>query len=213
MSTVKLVWATPNIDDILAYIARVSNPDGQDKPVGDLFNYMMKAGHSSPFQMANVCVELNTTRDISRQVLRHWTILPQEFSQRYQVIGALGDMEFREFRTQHAKNRQLSLEVDAEDPRHAEWKQKQAAVIAAVNDAYEWCLANGGAKEVARIVLPEGMTPTRLYLNAPIRTWIFYLRERLGEGTQKEHRVVARQMMEVIRKEAPIVIRAFFPDL
>lgn len=212
MSEVKLVWATPNLDDVLAYIARVSNPDGQDKPVGELFNYMMREGHSSPFQMANVCVEVNTTRDIGRQMLRHWTMMPQEFSQRYQVVGKLGEFEFREFRAQHPQNRQLSVEIPDSDPRHAEWRRKQEAVLAAVEDAYQWCLSNHGAKEVARIVLAEGMTPTRIYFNAPMRTWIFYLRERLRDSTQKEHRIVAQQIMSVVRKCAPVTIRAFFPD-
>ncbi len=208
---VKLVWATPDIDGILAYIARVSNPDGQDKPVGKLFTYMMNEGHSSPFQMANVCVEVNTTRDIGRQMLRHWTMLPQEFSQRYQVVNKLGDFEIREFRLAHPTNRQASIEVPADDPLAVEWTERQQRVIDMVKENYEWCLANGGAKEVARVILPEGNTPSRLYFNAPMRTWIFYLKQRLHESTQKEHRLVAEALMRVLREAAPLTIDAFFP--
>jgi len=208
---VKLVWATPDIDGHLAYIARVSNPSGQDKPVGTLFDYMMREGHTSPFQMANVCVEVNTTRDIGRQMLRHWTLLPQEFSQRYQTIDKLGEFEIREFRLAHPTNRQASIEVPPDDPRYREWGRRQERLAALVKENYEWCLANGGAKEVARVVLPEGMTPSRLYFNGNMRTWIFYLKSRLHESTQKEHRDVALEVLAVLRQVAPVVMDAFFP--
>lgn len=213
MHSAKLVWATPNLDDVLAYIARVSNPDGQDKPIGGLFLHMMKEGHSSPFQMANVCVEVNTTRAIGRQLLRHWTAMPQEFSQRYAAVGKLGDFVWQEFRLQHDKNRQMSVDVPPDDLRCAVWLEKQEAVLKAVEDAYSWALANGGAKEIARAVLPEGMTPTRMYFNAPVRTWIFYLKERLnGSATQKEHVAVATDIFRICSEVAPVTFGTFFPD-
>jgi thymidylate synthase (FAD) len=212
MNQVKIQWATPDIDKQIMFMARVSNPEGQDSENIRLLYYCMEEGHVSPFDMANVCVEINTARDIGRQALRHSSIKPQEFSQRYQTVDKLDDFIFREFREQHPKNRQLSVEVPADDWRHTEWQRKQAAVIAAVEAAYEWCLSNGGAKEVARIVLPEGMTPSRLYFNGTMRSWIFYLKQRLHESTQKEHRLIAQQVLDVLRTAAPITMHAFFGD-
>lgn len=206
-----LQWATPDIDKQIMFMARVSNPEGQDSEKIRLLYYCMEEGHVSPFDMANVCLEVNTPRDIARQALRHDSIKKQEFSQRYQTVDKLDEFVIREFREQHAVNRQLSVEVQADDPRHAEWERRQRAVIAAAEDAYRWCLVNGGAKEVARVVLPEGLTPSRLYFNGTMRSWIFYLKQRLHPSTQKEHRLVAEEILALLRTVAPITMDAFFP--
>lgn len=211
-SEVKLVWATENIDGLLAYIARVSNPKNQDNPsVEGLLRYMMREGHVSPFDMCNVTLEFNTTRDIGRQALRHYSIRPQEFSQRYQTVDVLGDFVTREFRAQDIKNRQASIDVPNDDPLAVEWQRRQQEVIDLVKEHYEWCLQVGGAKEVARVILPEGLTPSRLYFNGTMRSWIFYLKSRLDPSTQKEHRELAKQVLSVLESVAPITMNAFFP--
>lgn len=213
MSKVKLIWVTPDAEALLAYIARVSNPLNQDNPNFEkLFKHMMENGHASPFQMVNMCIEVNTTRDIGRQMLRHWSMMPQEFSQRYQTVTELGDFELREFRLQDLKNRQASIEVEEDDPRAVEWAERQARLVDLVKESYKWCLENGGAKEVARVVLPEGLTPTRMYFNAPIRSWIFYLRSRIDISTQKEHRLIANQILELFKQVVPTVYGAFFTE-
>lgn len=211
-NTVKLIWATPDIDAQLAYIARVSNPNNQENEnIEGLLRFMLKNGHVSPFDMCNVCVELNTTRDIGRQALRHWSIKPQEFSQRYADVGQLGAFVTREFRLQDTDNRQASIDVPTDDPRHAQWQQMQVRVLEAADAAYDWCLKNGGAKEVARVVLPEGLTPTRMYFNGSVRSWLFYLKERLAMATQKEHRLLAQQIVKIMFTIAPITFSAFLP--
>lgn len=210
MTHCKLQWATPDVDKQIMFMARVSNPANQQSESIRLLYYCMEEGHVSPFDMANVAIEVDTTRDIGRQLLRHSSAKFQEFSQRYATVDQLDTFVLREFRTQHPTNRQLSDCLDEADPRHAEWVKKQEAVIAAVEDAYKWCLANGGAKEVARVVLPEGLTPSRLYVNGTMRTWIFYLKQRLHESTQKEHREVAQQILGILREVAPVTMDAFF---
>ena len=210
--TVKLVWATPEADKQLAYIARVSAPANQaNESIEGLLRYMMREGHVSPFDMANVCLEINTPRDIGRQALRHSSIKPQEFSQRYSDVSALGDFVTREFRLQDTKNRQASIKVDPSDPRAVEWQARQLRLLDIVREDYKWCLDNGGAKECARVVLPEGLTPSRLYFNGTIRSWIHYLQSRMHESTQDEHRVIAQQVLEVLRGVAPVTMEAFFP--
>ena len=147
--TVEVVWVTPDAEKHLAYIARVSNPDNQE--TGDaskLIAYLIKHKHWSPFEMVSVCLEVNTARDIGRQALRHNPRV-QEFSQRYQTVDKLDGFVYREFRKQDKKNRQKSIDVPEDDPRHLQWKAQQEKVIRACSEAYEWCIANGGAKEVA----------------------------------------------------------------
>ena len=156
MSIVKLQWATPDIDKQIMYMARVSNPAGQDSENVRLLYYCMKEGHVSPFDMANVCVEVNSPRDIIRQALRHSSIKPQEFSQRYQTVDKLDDFVLREFREQHPTNCQLSIEVPSEDPRHDEWLRRQQHIIDVVTEHYNWCLSNGGASELAREATGRG---------------------------------------------------------
>lgn len=213
MSEVKLRWATPNIDAEIAYQARVSNPDNQDNPeFARLLNYCMRNGHVSPFEMANLCVQIDTTRDISRQILRHRSFSFQEFSQRYEDAGKLGDMVKRECRLQDTTNRQSSLECDhlPEHKKHFASLQQQVWKLA--ESAYHLALSNGIAKEQARALLPEGLTPTRLYMNGNIRSWIFYLKQRLDPTTQKEHRIVAEQVLAVLREVAPVTAAAFFGE-
>jgi thymidylate synthase (FAD) len=210
--TVKLQWATPDIDKQIMFMARVSNPDNQDSENIRLLYYCMEEGHVSPFDMASACLEIDTTRDIGRQALRHGSMKPQEFSQRYQTVDKLGEFVRREFRSQHPTSRQLSVDAPDDDPRHAQWLEKQNKVIEAAQDAYDWCLANDGAKEVARVVLPEGLTPSRLYFNGTMRSWIFYLKQRLHITTQKEHRAIAQGVLEALRPVAPITMAAFFPE-
>jgi thymidylate synthase (FAD) len=208
---VKLVWATEDLDAKLAYIARVSNPDNQNNQnIKGLLNYMLREGHVSPFEMANVCLEINTTRDIARQALRHKSFGIQEFSQRYAEVNKLGEFVKKEFRLQDSKNRQASIDITSTDPRQDEWEVHQQRVIDAAKAAYEWCIANGGAKEVARVVLPEGLTLSRMYFNGTMRSWIFYLESRLHESTQKEHCNLAKEILAVLRTVAPITMSAFF---
>ena len=210
---VKLIWATPNADELLAYIARVSNPANQENPnIEGLLEHMMKEGHSSPFTMVNMCVELNTTRDISRQALRHWSLQFQEFSQRYQSVDKLGGMVMRECRMQDTVNRQNSLPCD--DGSLIEWFAAQQAFIWQVsNAAYESALKQGVAKECARVFLPEGLTPTRMYINGNLRSWIHYLRSRTHESTQKEHRTSAHLILDLMREVAPVTTRTFFGEV
>jgi thymidylate synthase (FAD) len=215
--TVKLVWATPDADRMIASIARVSNPSNQaNTNIEGLLNYMMREGHVSPFEMVNACVEINTTRDIGRQILRHRSFSFQEFSQRYADIDLLGDMVFRECRLQDKKNRQNSISIDtANDEQRVfalRWGAKQAAIIESSIEAYKWAIERGIAKEQARALLPEGLTPSRLYMNGTMRSWIHYLQSRLHPSTQKEHREIAERLLEILREIAPVTMKAFFDD-
>lgn len=207
--SVSLVWATPDIDRHLAYIARVSNPDGQTKPVGTLLEYMLREGHSSPFEMANVCMEINTTRDIARQILRHRSFSFQEFSQRYQDVSKLGSMQKRECRMQDPKNRQNSVPPTSQQTVNI-WEALQFELIENATRAYRIALDAGIAKEQARALLPEGLTPSRVYMNGTMRSWIFYLKQRLHPSTQKEHRQVAEGALAVLRMVAPVTVEAVF---
>lgn len=212
MSKVNLMWATENADFMIAKMARVSNPDNQDNAeFKRLLNYLMKHNHVSPFEMASMCIQIDTTRDISRQILRHRSFTYQEFSQRYEDAGKLGDMVERECRLQDVKNRQSSLECDDFDTAHT-FSRAQESVWGYAVDAYQLALQNGIAKEQARALLPEGLTPTRLYMQGTLRSWIHYIQVRAGEETQKEHRVIAQGALEVLRQVAPITASAFFGD-
>ncbi len=211
MSNVKIQWATPDIDKQIMFMARVSNPENQDSERVRLLYYCMEEGHVSPFDMANVCMEINTTRDIGRQVLRHKSFYFQEFSQRYASVDALPESELRECRLQDTKNRQNSLGTDDLDLIEA-WRIRQDMVMAAAMRNYQWALEKGIAKEQARALLPEGLTSSRLYMNGTLRSWIFYLKQRLHESTQKEHRLIAEQALSELRKVAPITMAAFFGE-
>ena len=211
---VSIVWATPEIDAILGYIARVSNPDNQrNRTVSQLLSSMLNEGHWSPFTMANICLEINTTRDISRQLLRHSSIHPQEFSQRYQDVGKLPPVEPRECRLQDKKNRQASLtltgETDEEQGLARWWEQMQIEVQTNTTDIYNKALAFGIAKEQARAILPEGLTPTRLYMNGNIRSWLTFLIQRLDWTTQQECRELAYDVEALLKELCPTVMDAF----
>ena len=218
MQQVKVMWATPDADEQIAYIARVSNPKNQaNQNITGLLQYMIKHGHVSPFEMANVCLEISTTRDIARQILRHRSFSFQEFSQRYQSVDQLGEFEYRECRFQDTKNRQNSLDADYKIDKQRQvayqWEVLQGAIIRKTTEAYMWALEQGIAKEQARAILPEGMTPSRMYMNGTLRSWIFYLQQRLDVSTQKEHREIAKLALQQLRTVAPVTINAFFPEL
>lgn len=209
--SVKLQWATPDIDQQILYMARVSNPDNQRSENTRLIAYLMEHGHVSPFEMANVCIEIETTRDIGRQILRHRSFSFQEFSQRYQDAGKLGTIVNRECRLQDTKNRQNSLEC-TDDKLRMEWESLQHRVERTAVNAYRQALDLGIAKEQARALLPEGLTMSRMYMNGNMRSWIFYLKQRLDPTTQKEHRELAEQVLQVLRGVAPITMDAFFEE-
>lgn len=206
MSQVKLIWATPGGDWNIAYMARVSNPDNQDNPeYSKLIGYLMKHKHWSPFEMVNACLEITTTRDIARQILRHRSFSFQEFSQRYAVADGY---EYAEARLQDNKNRQNSIEIeDRELQRY--WNELQIDVLVQAKRSYEAALKAGIAKEVARKVLPEGITTSKMYMNGTLRSWLHYISVRTDPSTQKEHRIVAEQCKELLAKEFPKVMEAY----
>lgn len=206
----KLVWATHEADNIVAYIARVSSPvNQQNESIEGLLRYMQREGHVSPFTMANFCIEVNTTRAIARQILRHWSLMPQEFSQRYADSSVLDGFVISECRLQDSKNRQNSFE-DADDDLAVWWQEQQEEIAAKAAEVYAAAIANGIAKEQARNILPEGLTPSRLYFNGNLRSWIFYLKERLKVSTQKEHRMIALDTAKIFQQVSPVVFNAFF---
>ena len=188
--------------DLVAYCAKVSNPAAQDNmsTAPKLLKYLADNAHWSPFEMVSVCIEIITTRDIARQILRHRSFSFQEFSQRYADPSALGDMYTpREARLQDKKNRQNSVEV--EDMRLQErWEEWQGHVQGAAQEAYNWAIQHGIAKEQARVVLPEGNTISKLYMAGTLRSWIHYVELRSGNGTQKEHKEIAVAIGEIIKE-------------
>ena len=197
-----------NIQDLIAYAARVSNPANQanTKTTPKLLDYLIKHKHWSPFEMASACIEIETTRDIARQLLRHRSFSFQEFSQRYADIRDLDDnFVVREARLQDPKNRQNSIQNN--DPAlEDEWANKQLAIIEMVKMTYDWAIENGIAKEQARAILPEGNTVSRLYVNGTIRSWIHYIELRSANGTQQEHMDLALAVAEAIGKIYPSVV-------
>jgi thymidylate synthase (FAD) len=190
-------------------MARVSNPSNQDMTRGDekLIRYLIKNQHWSPFEMVNVVMEISTTRDIARQILRHRSFSFQEFSQRYADPTKDLGFDLREARLQDTKNRQNSIETEDSELK-SEWIIKQMSVIAEAKNAYEWAIENGIAKEQARAVLPEGNTQSRMYMNGSLRSWIHYCQLRMANGTQKEHMEVATECWEIIRDKFPNVVAA-----
>lgn len=209
MSSVSLVWVTPDADKLIAYMARVSNPanQGNEETAPRLIRYCIRKKHWSIFEMADLCVEVNTTRDIGRQILRHRSFSFQEFSQRYADVSALGDPVFREARLQDPKNRQSSIETDNFIFTEA-WKNVQSVVWESAFGAYRDALKMGIAKEQARALLPEGLTPTRFYMKGSARSWIHYCELRRGNGTQKEHAIVAEQAWSMFKSAMPMVAEA-----
>jgi len=210
--TATLIWATPDADKHIGYCARVSNPGNQDNPnVAGLLKYCAKNAHWSVFEMASACIEVSTTRDIARQILRHRSFSFQEFSQRYADATQLGEFAIRECRLQDNKNRQNSLETDDFDLT-IWWAAAQARMIGEAEFLYSEALKRGIAKEQARALLPEGLTPSKLYVNGTMRSWITFLQARLDPSTQKEHRLVAQDVLAVLRDVAPVTVSAFFGE-
>ena len=195
-----------SIQDLVAVCARVSNPSNQFNTDTSerLLKYLMKHKHWSPFEMVSVCMEIETTRDIARQILRHRSFSFQEFSQRY--ADPVKELTFvtREARIQDIKNRQNSLETE-DLVLKAEWEKKQLELINLAKETYQWAVSNGIAKEQARAVLPEGNTVSKLYINGTLRSWIHYIELRAANGTQKEHSEIAKACAEVISKIAPFL--------
>jgi thymidylate synthase (FAD) len=203
--------------DLAAYCARVSNPANQlnSGTSEKLIRYLIKHAHWSPLEMVSACLEITTTRDIARQILRHRSFSFQEFSQRY--ANPVEDLAFvlRDARLQDTKNRQNSIDIDlkTDDGRRLayQWEQMQKGVIEKSKDAYTWAIEHGIAKEQARAVLPEGNTVSRLYMNGTIRSWIHYIQLRAANGTQKEHILVANECAKAIAKIFPMATE-FLPE-
>ena len=194
-----------DVQDLVAYCARVSNPQNQinSETAPKLLDYLIKHKHWSPFEMCSATLEVETTRDIARQFLRHRSFSFQEFSQRYADIRSFDDsFVIREARLQDEKNRQNSVETNDEKLQRT-WEQQQRRVIEASKQAYNWAIKNGIAKEQARAVLPEGNTVSRLYVNGTIRSWIHYIELRSGNGTQLEHMELAQEIGRIISKIFP----------
>ena len=194
-----------NLLEQVAFAARVSNPSNQNnnETAEKLVRYLIKHQHWSPLEMVSVCLEIETTRDIARQILRHRSFSFQEFSQRYADASQLG-FEVREARLQDNKNRQNSIDTDDKELRNI-WEERQLDVLIASKSAYQWALTNGIAKEQARAVLPEGITMSRMYMNGTLRSWVHYIQLRSSNGTQKEHREVAIECANVIEPIFPMI--------
>lgn len=215
LNTTKIVAVTnpfidgvKSADEFIAYTARVSNPSNQmnTETSEKLLKYCIRNKHFSIFEMVNVVMEINTTRDIARQILRHRSFSFQEFSQRY--ADPIKDLGFitREARLQDKKNRQNSIEVD--DVRLGQdWKGRQTYLIEIVKEQYNWAILNGIAKEQARVVLPEGLTLSRMYMNGTLRSWIHYCELRMSNGTQKEHQLIAESAWQDIGKYFTFLIK------
>lgn len=196
--------------DLVAYCARVSNPSNQlnTETSEKLIKYLIKHQHWSPLETVSVCLEIETTRDIARQILRHRSFSFQEFSQRYADPTQDLAFEYRDARLQDTANRQNSLALDFRNPDHRElsrlWLEKQQAVLKAAREAYSWATQNGIAREQARAVLPEGLTVSRLYMNGTLRSWIHYIELRSANGTQLEHQAIAVACASVIAEIFPL---------
>ena len=209
MTQVNLVWVTPQAEEKIAYMARVSNPANQNNPqtASKLLKYLVKNKHWSPFEMVNVCMEIETTRDIARQILRHRSFSFQEFSQRYAVAESFA---IRECRMQDNVNRQNSLALNVhgnDQDRYLAtwWDGVQQRLTKEAEFLYQAALAKGIAKEVARSLLPEGLTTSRMYMNGTLRSWIHYIDIRCDKATQKEHREVADQCRDIIFEQFPSI--------
>lgn len=201
----------PNLLELVAYCARVSNPSNQFAAESSerLVNYLVKHKHWSPLEMVSMCLEIETTRDIARQILRHRSFSFQEFSQRYADPTQDLEMVPREARFQDLRNRQNSIDLDMSDEKHRrlneDWRMKQMLHIRQSRELYQWAIDNGIAKEQARAVLPEGNTVSRMYMNGTLRSWVHYIELRSANGTQKEHIDIAKACAEVISKVFPKV--------
>ena len=207
--TVSLVWATPNADQIIGDLARVSAPENQGKDATKLIASLIRRKEWLPLEMADMCVEIYAERDVTRQILRHGkTFRFQEFSQRYSAVDKLPPAPLRAARMRHPTDRQAS--VPCEDQGTAAWwLEAQEFVQYTVGDVYSQALQKGIAKEVARSVLPEGLTMSRMYMKGDIRGWLFFCQLRMGNGTQPETQTVARGCWDILRQVAPATVAAF----
>lgn len=196
------------IDQKIVRLARVSSENPDNPNYKGLLKYLLKEGHLSPFDMVNVVIEIDCPRDIGRQILRHTGLKPQELSQRYADVGDMLTAP-RECRLQDVKNRQNSLACEDDELAHW-WDQAQKEVIDSVSYFYNQALELGIAKECARVLLPEGLTNSKMYFNGSVRSWLFYLKARLHWSTQKEHRDVAEQVKAILEQVAPETCKAFF---
>lgn len=208
---VKYVWSTPNAEQLVADMARVSAPENVGKSADKLLAYLIKNQHWSPYEMVNMCVEINTTRDIARQLLRHRSFSFQEFSQRYAEVTKLEEAPLREARLQDTKNRQNSITV--KDEALQDWWENYQAKVS--NDAiiiYNEALKHGIAKEVARAVLPEGLTMSKMYMNGTLRSWIHFYQLRSGNGTQKETQQVALAIGDLLLENFPTICKVLMEN-
>ena len=208
------LYVPEGIHELVAYCARVSNPSNQESSATTekLLSYLAREKHWSPFEMVSACLEIETTRDIARQILRHRSFSFQEFSQRYADPKDQGDMfEYSEARLQDPKNRQNSVAVENVELHH-QWIDAQEEVAALAKQKYDWAIKNGIAKEQARKVLPEGLTKSRMYVNGTLRSWIHFIDLRSSNGTQKEHREIARACAEIISKIYPNIMEYSHDD-
>lgn len=210
-SSSKLVWITPEAEKTIVYCARVSNPAGQEKDdyVG-LLKYLIKHKHWSPFEMGNMCVEINTTRGISAQILRHRSFSYQEFSQRYSDVKSLGSPEIPHLRRQDIKNRQNSID-DLSSDVISGYYRRIGELFENSEHLYQEMVSAGVAKECARGILPLA-SPTRIYMNGTIRSWIHYLQIRAGVETQLEHRLIAQSILDIFKQELPVIHAAAFEN-
>lgn len=205
MHSATLNWITPDAQGVIVNNARVSSdPEVASGPDERLLRYLVKHRHWSPFEMANMSVAISTTRDIGRQILRHRSFHFQEFSQRYQDVSILGDMVLREARMQHPTNRQMSLECE-DDGLAGWWSAMQYEILSQVKEVYNDALGYGIAKEVARAILPEGLTPSKMHMNGTIRDWVHFIKVRSDPTAQKEVRMVAHSIDEIFRREMPVI--------
>lgn len=206
--TVKLIWITPDADKLVGYMARVSNLNAKiEDDTSKLIQYLISHKHWSPLEMVSVCLEIHTTRDITRQILRHRSFHFQEFSQRYAEVGQV-EPSLREARLQDHSNRQNSLPVIDDDNLKFVWENYQKDIWRHSSQLYYMALQRGIAKEQARALLPEGLTETKMYMSGTLRDWLHYLEVRLDHGTQREHRVVAEKILDVLTSHCPTIIRA-----
>lgn len=208
--SVSLVWATPNAETMITRMARVSAPRNQDnmETAPKLLRYLIRHKHWSPYEMANLCVEINTTRAISAQILRHRSFSFQEFSTRYADVGELGSSVIPHLRRQDTKNRQNSID-DLDADMIAGYYRRISQLYEDAEHLYREMVSTGVAKECARSILPLS-TPTRLYMNGTLRSWIHYLQLRCDQGTQLEHRIIATQIKDIFCQQFPIIGEAVF---
>lgn len=211
-SKCRLIWITPDAEDMIAYLARVSNPAGQNnsETAPKLIRYLIKHLHWSPFEMASMCVEINTTRAISPQILRHRSMKFQEFSQRYADVKSLGSASLPHLRRQDLKNRQNSID-DLKPEMISDYYRRISSLYEESEHLYQEMVSNGVAKECAREILPLG-SPTRLYMKGDLRSFLFYVAVRSGPETQLEHREIALEIKDILKQQVPAIYEAFFEE-